>query len=319
MFPYEIDDFKLVDNLGKQKSRKFNQTFLVLHKTKQLYGVLKIIFKKEASRTSLHEQLKLETRSTDTSGPIPPTYAFKETADEIQFIKKYIPGTTLQEFLDTHRKFDRLFFVQNLLKELEQTMNQLKTQNIVHCDINPSNIILADIQKMESGKFSFKAHLIDYGLMQYENEYTQKPLVFSLLYSAPELILKRHQLVKNHSDYYSLGIVSYKILTGESPYTHSNPAVLTNIALNIPLPKIKKFSSELNEILQRMTSKPQFRNAPHYLSEEEIDAGILQAQKNRYPDFTQIVSAISSIKYKKLSFFAIKIKIFSKPNIKIKN
>src|SRR5690606_38072276 len=119
---------------------------------------------------------------------------------------------------------------------------------IVHGDLKPSNIL---IEKVVDSR-DFKVHFIDFGLAILPKQLTERKALFSLAYSAPELILERYEICNQTSDFYSLACIIYRLMCEKLPFHHPNPAIMTNLQITQSLPKNAALSKDLFLILEKM-------------------------------------------------------------------
>lgn len=101
--------------------------------------------------------------------------------------------------------------VRLLLRHISSAVNYLHSMRIIHRDLKPENIVIQDI----NGKVNYK--LIDLG---YAKELDQGSLctsfVGTLQYLAPELFMT--QKYSCTVDYWSLGLVTHEVMTGQRPF-----------------------------------------------------------------------------------------------------
>jgi len=131
---------------------------------------------------------------------------------------------------------------------------------VVHGDQKPENVKVDDQARIK---------LIDLGIAMKEDARRityvgMSPALGTPDYISPEQV--KGQRGDQRSDIYSLGVMLYEMLTGEPPYSGSNPlAVMNERLLNDPKPARKlrpEISAELQEILNRaMERDPRRRYA----------------------------------------------------------
>jgi serine/threonine protein kinase len=128
-------------------------------------------------------------------------------------------------------------------------LDTMHKYGIVHRDLKPENIMVDDEDRIK---------LIDFGIAMKEDArritfVEMSPALGTPDYISPEQV--KGQRGDNRSDIYSLGVMLYEMLTGQPPYTGSNPlAVMNERLLHDPEPvrKLRKeVSPELEEILSR--------------------------------------------------------------------
>lgn len=146
---------------------------------------------------------------------LPQVYDYLEVEDKIFTVMEYIPGNSLQEYLDAGVVFSQ---EQILIwaRELAKVISYMHTQPypVFHRDIKPSNIMV---------KPDGKLCLIDFNISQ---DFMQKTAVegYSIGYASPEQMerawkmsrkMPSHNLViDGKTDIYSLGAVLYRLLAG---------------------------------------------------------------------------------------------------------
>lgn len=102
--------------------------------------------------------------------------------------------------------------IENLLSDLMDFFHYACSNlKILHCDIKPSNILIASDKK---------PYVADFGISKMAEHLTgvdhSRAIVGTREYVAPELLFTGKQNVK--SELYSFGITIYEFLTGEHPY-----------------------------------------------------------------------------------------------------
>lgn len=121
-------------------------------------------------------------------------------------------GLTLKAYLETNGPSPEL--ARRLLERLLPALAELNAHNIVHRDIKPGNIMIADANEPV---------LLDLGIALMTN---LSPLTDSAqfspattMYAAPEQFeLKRNALVDHRTDMYQLAVVAFETAAGRHPF-----------------------------------------------------------------------------------------------------
>lgn len=280
--------YRILNELGNQAVRKFGSVYLVEDSTTGEQRVLKQLVINDQIH-HLAERMEREASFSFRSNGLPHVTEFIKTEREIVLVKTFVAGTPLDAYWQSIPKKQRLDALVNILKALAPLFQQLKEEQIVHCDIKPSNILIEKKQDVIS------CHLIDFGMAIRQKENNNLKLLFPLGYAAPELILNRMALLDHTTDLYALGITIWKLFTGSLPITHPNPSVFTNLQLTYPLPDDHQLPKGLYRILQKMCVKHQFKTAPNRMPLGEVDANLRSAQNQRYPDLSEVIRDVEQL------------------------
>jgi predicted ATPase/signal transduction histidine kinase/DNA-binding NarL/FixJ family response regulator len=113
-------------------------------------------------------------------------------------------------------------------------IGRLHQQNVTHKDINPSNLVL--------NSTTGQVKLIDFGFataLTKENPAIRPPQVLegTLAYMSPEQTGRMNRAIDYRTDFYSLGVTFYELLTGQLPFpTHDILALVHAHLAQEPLP-----------------------------------------------------------------------------------
>jgi eukaryotic-like serine/threonine-protein kinase len=186
-------------------------------------------------------------------------------------VMEYLPGGVLKTLSGAS---DRLSWQEaaRLLLPIAEALDYAHSQNVIHRDVKPSNILL-------TGRG--QPMLSDFGIARIlEDEQTQGLTASGTGVGTPEYMAPEQWTGKAcpQSDLYSLGVVFYELVTGRKPYTADTPAALMLKQINDPLPPPRQFAPDLPEgveqvILKALAKKPDER----YPSMQEF-ASALEAQ-----------------------------------------
>ncbi|WP_017315233.1 trifunctional serine/threonine-protein kinase/ATP-binding protein/sensor histidine kinase [Mastigocladopsis repens] len=122
-------------------------------------------------------------------------------------------GKSLKEFI-TKNALDLEDFLKIAI-QVSETLGELHTHNIIHKDIKPQNIIF----NPETAKIKITDFSIASSLSQ-ENPRIINPnsLEGTLAYMSPEQTGRMNRIIDYRTDFYSLGVTFYELLTGQLPF-----------------------------------------------------------------------------------------------------
>jgi tRNA A-37 threonylcarbamoyl transferase component Bud32 len=123
----------------------------------------------------------------------------------------------------------------DVILQIAEALHYIHGRQIVHCDIKPENIFLCRLPSTERRKFQVK--LLDFGLARTGAVAvrTTQNIEGTPAYLAPERI--RSQAPQASMDIYSLGVVSYELLTGRLPFDGSMYEIMS-AHINKPPPPL---------------------------------------------------------------------------------
>ena len=142
--------------------------------------------------------------------------------------------------------------VLRLMLDVLAALERVHAQLVIHKDINPSNIIWNE----ETGIVK----LIDFGIssrVSREHPMLANPEVLrgTLPYIAPEQTGRMNRSVDYRSDYYSLGVTMYELLTGQRPFEGSDPLELVHAHIARTPQKPDKLESTISTSLSALIMK----------------------------------------------------------------
>ncbi|MFY0571048.1 trifunctional serine/threonine-protein kinase/ATP-binding protein/sensor histidine kinase [Archangium lansingense] len=164
--------------------------------------------------SSEHERYRREygilQRLRDVHGVVRP-YACERIHERPVLLLERVRGESLSESTGQPLELSRFF---TLALSLAATLGELHCRNVIHKDIKPSNII-----EEPSGE----ARLIDFGVatLQQVEHLDAVPthlIEGTLAYMSPEQTGRMNRSVDYRTDFYSLGVTLYELLTGRRPF-----------------------------------------------------------------------------------------------------
>ncbi len=148
-------------------------------------------------------------------------YELKNYQHGLALVLEDIPGCLLQELIATQTTTLITFLKVGI--NLAHILGELHAQQIIHKDIKPDNILI----NPDSGE----AKLIDFSIssrLDKENPTLSNPnlLEGTLAYMSPEQTGRMNRAVDYRTDFYSLGVTLYEMLTGTLPFQAVDPMEL---------------------------------------------------------------------------------------------
>ena len=184
--------------------------------------------------TRLRQEYKI-TQSLACEGIIK-SYALENYRHSFALILEDFGGQSLSQFLKTE-KLSILEFLKIAIS-LAETLVQLHQVPIIHKDIKPSNVII----NLETKQIK----LIDFSIasrLTFEQQNTTNPhlLQGTLAYMSPEQTGRMNRTIDYRSDFYSLGVTFYEMLTGVLPFNSTDPMELVHCHIAKEPPSLEQF------------------------------------------------------------------------------
>ena len=163
--------------------------------------------------------------------------------------------------------------------QLADALHYLGQEQIIHKDIKPANILICRETK--------QVKLIDFSISSLLPKETQtiqtvKVLEGTLAYLSPEQTGRMNRGIDYRSDFYSLGVTFYELLTGTVPFARNDPLELIHAHIaQIPKPIV---SDRIPEVLSEIVLKLMAKNAEdRYQSALGLKYDLVHPGWNNYP------------------------------------
>ncbi|WP_373530639.1 AAA family ATPase [Nostoc sp.] len=187
------------------------------------------------------------------------TYSLEPYQNGYALVMEDFGGISLKDYFTcveiSHTKSLQEFLL--LAIALCNTLDILYQQRIIHKDIKPSNILINPETK--------QLKLIDFSiasLLPRETQTLVNPNVLegTLAYISPEQTGRMNRGIDYRTDFYSLGVTFYELLTGELPFQSNDPMELIHSHI-AKVPPLLGNKEEIPQILCDIVMKLMAKNA----------------------------------------------------------
>ncbi len=204
---------------------------------------VKVINPDLAASATFRERFLLEARTVAKlrHPNIVAVHSAGEVAGHLYFVMEYVAGESLRDLIDRTKRVDA-DKARSILSDVAEALAYAHAQGVVHRDVKPENVLLDN----QVGR----AMLTDFGIARAfasaDDDRLDKGrltgtglLVGSPRYMSPEQASGERAL-DGRSDIYTLGLVGYEMLVGESPYAGSSAASMIAKQVTEPAPPVAK-------------------------------------------------------------------------------
>ena len=240
----------------KEKLYESNQTLVYTGKrlSDNLPVVLKILQGNFPSPEKIaHFQQEYEiTKCLSNCNGVIQVFGLEKYQNELMIVMEDIGAISLADII-SRQNLNIATFV-NIAIRMSEILGEIHQRNIIHKDIKPHNIVY----NTESGKLE----IIDFGsasLLSREtaNINMANSMEGTLAFISPEQTGRMNRMVDYRTDFYSLGVTFYRLVTGKLPFEfhdaleliHSHIAILPESPEKFWIPKA------ISEIILKLMSK----------------------------------------------------------------
>lgn len=153
-------------------------------------------------------------------------YEYGDDEDIAYIVMELVQGKPLKEYFEEDYRFE-LPEIQHLMAQLLDALGYAHARKIIHRDIKPGNILIAE---------NFQIQITDFGIAKIDTStLTRTGMVMGTPnYMAPEQCLGGS--VDARADLFAAGVILYQLLTGEKPFNGGSPMTTMHKVLNsIPI------------------------------------------------------------------------------------
>lgn len=185
------------------------------------------------------------------SNKIIKAYSLEQDNQQCSIVLEDAGGDSLAHLMAANYSFS-LTEILNIAIDVIDAISLVHHNNIIHKDINPSNIIY----NSDSGEVK----LIDFGISSIvpkEQSSIAPPSCIqgTLAYISPEQTGRMNRSIDYRSDFYSYGIMLYEMLCGKTPFNSSNALELLHDHIALTPQTIYELKPKLPEALSDIVAR----------------------------------------------------------------
>ncbi|GIK56030.1 MAG: serine/threonine protein kinase [Chloroflexi bacterium] len=238
----QLDEYQLQNLLGQGgMARVYRALDTGLHR----YAAVKVINTPHQQDEGYIARFEREARAIAALDHphIVTVYRYGRAQNLLYLAMKYIEGADLHTILTGYEQ-DSQFMpfpeVVRLLREMGAALDYAHSRGIIHRDVKPSNVMM-DGQG--------RSYITDFGLALLADVGTRGEILGSPLYIAPEQAVSSAGAVPQ-SDLYALGVILYRMVTGQLPFVHEDLLELLMLHMTAVPPSPRTIRPEISPALE---------------------------------------------------------------------
>ncbi|MBD2494251.1 ATP-binding sensor histidine kinase [Nostoc sp. FACHB-280] len=186
------------------------------------------------------------------------TYSLENLHNGYMLVMEDFGGISLKDYFSKHQYVASLEEFLILAIALCNILDLLYHERIIHKDIKPSNILINPETK--------QIKLIDFSIASLLPRETQtlvnpKVLEGTLAYISPEQTGRMNRGIDYRTDFYSLGVTFYELLTGELPFQSNDAMELVHSHIAKTAPLVHEINPDIPLVISKIVSKLMAKNA----------------------------------------------------------
>ncbi|KYC41149.1 serine/threonine protein kinase [Scytonema hofmannii PCC 7110] len=188
------------------------------------------------------------------------TYSLEHCNNSYALVMEDFGGVSLKDYLN-HVKVSNTIPLEeffHIAVQIASTLHELHRHHVIHKDIKPANILI--------NPTTFEVKLIDFSiasLLPKEIQSLTNPnfLEGTLAYISPEQTGRMNRGIDYRSDFYSLGVTFFELLTGQLPFTTKDPIELVYSHIAKQPPNASDINCHIPKCLSDLIGKLMAKNS----------------------------------------------------------
>jgi serine/threonine-protein kinase len=199
----------------------------------------------------------------------------------LYLVMEYLEGHSLGDELAEHTRIEPLRAL-HILRHVLRGLGHAHENDIVHRDVKPENVLIIQ----QDGDPDF-AKILDFGIAKLigaaaeddGTKLTQAGMAFGTpIYMSPEQAVGNP--IDGRADLYAASVMGYEMITGRAPFESDDKLEVMSMHTSRPVPPMREVAPHV-DVDSRI--------------EEVIRRGLAKRPRDRYPDATEYIAAISAI------------------------
>ena len=215
-------DYEIIQKIYESANSIVHRAILKADNQPIILKILKENYPTPSELTRYKQEYEI-TRSLNSDGIIK-AYDLQRYENSLVMFLEDFGGESLTLLMGNKRQFTLKEFLYIAIK-ITESLAAIHAANIIHKDINPSNIIYnPETERLK---------IIDFGIStslswEIQTVGNIERLEGTLAYIAPEQTGRMNRGIDYRSDFYSLGATFYKLLTNQLPFATTDPVELVH-------------------------------------------------------------------------------------------
>ncbi|MDX1624875.1 MAG: protein kinase [Wenzhouxiangellaceae bacterium] len=243
----QIGNYEIISELGRGG---MGVVYKAREESLQRYVAIKMLGSQLTDNDTVAERFMREARAVaDLNHPnLVQVFRVDRHEDQPYFAMEYVEGESLKALIQREKKMQPMRAVQ-ILKEVANGLAAAHDKGVVHRDIKPENIMLTRYGGVK---------VVDFGIARMDDDTNTRLTTTGIglgtpSYLSPEVCLS--QDVDGRSDIFSLGVVLFEMLTGDTPFKSDSPFELMTKVVEANIPDIKELNPDVDDNLKKILAK----------------------------------------------------------------
>lgn len=217
----QLIGYQVLDKIYDGSRTLVYRAVRVIDNTKVVIKLLKNLYPNSSELVHFRNQYTL-TQNLKSSGIIQ-SYCLEHCQNGFALVMEDFGGISLANHVKSAPLSLDQFFP--IALQIVQTLEVLYHQRLIHKDIKPQNILInPDTLEVKLTDFSIASLLP----REVQELYTINVLEGTLAYMSPEQTGRMNRGIDYRTDFYSLGVTFYELLTGRLPFRSQDPLELVH-------------------------------------------------------------------------------------------